>query len=520
MQPKDKRFEERGKKGIMENFTLLGDMREEEAQADLFRDLNLNVLFDEMNQYMEEYDLTPLFMRLPKTKKDICFRQELLREIDEEFETQLWEFYRSLTWVQKKESELEEVENSSSRAHWHLLSAHTYFAALEKLVTYLEKRPLSSEGWQGVLVMCKEIMEEPDYVRNFNRVMETYEEISKLRYSFRIEGDHVAILPREAEEDFLGELYQKYPQMFSDPNRIANLLPGSQQSTKLEQKLYLYLRKKHPAVFKNVEVMYKECPDFFHEKILAFHRELSFYLSYLKFYRYMVSNGCAFCFPQFTEGDFSVKGGYDLALAFKNYLEGKTTVANDYYYGEKERFFIVTGPNQGGKTTFGRSAGQLVYFALLGFPVPAEEAQIPCFEGVMTHFSVEESMESGRGKLKEELARLAEMVDDEKKKQFVVINELFTSAATFDALEMGHKVINYFLRQECYGIYVTHVDELAKENEQIVSMVATLHEGSDRKMTRTYKVIRQRAEGKGYVEPIVEQYGLGYDEIMRRLQHV
>lgn len=504
----------------MKSFTILGNMREETEQSELLRDLNLDVLIDEMNQYMDAYDLVSLFTRLPETREDICFRQDLLREIDEEFETQLWDFYRSITWAQKMENDLAEVENTGSRSHWHLLAAHTYFEAMEKLVTYFEKRRLSSDGWQGVLSMCKELMEQPEYVRNSEKVMKTYEEISGLRYSFRIEGDHVAILPEVVGEDFLGELYKKYPQMFPDPNRIPNLLPGSLESTKLEGKLYSYLRKKCPATFKNVEMIYLECPDFFDAGVMTFHKELSFYLSYLKFYRYMLSNQYEFCFPEFSGQEFSVKNGYDLALAFKNQMEGKQTIANDYYYAEKERFFIVTGPNQGGKTTFGRSVGQLVYFSLLGFPVPAAQAKLPCFEGVMTHFSVEESMESGRGKLKEELARLSVMMQEEKRNQFVVINELFTSAATYDALEMGHKVIDYFLKRNCYGIYVTHVDELAREDEQIVSMVAKLHEGADRKMARTYKVIRQQAEGKGYVEPIVEQYGLGYDEIMRRLRHV
>ena len=124
-------------------------------------------------------------------------------------------------------------------------------------------------------------------------------------------------------------------------------------------------------------------------------------------------------------------------------------------------------------------------------------------------------MESGRGKLKEELARLAPMMAEEKSKQFVIINELFTSAATFDATKMGQLVMDHFLEHQCYGIYVTHVDELAKESNHVVSMVAALHETH-----RSYKIYRQPAEGRGHVDTIVEQYGLGYDTIMRRLSHV
>lgn len=179
---------------------------------------------------------------------------------------------------------------------------------------------------------------------------------------------------------------------------------------------------------------------------------------------------------------------------------------------------MVTGANQGGKTTFGRSVGQLVYLTNMGLPVPAASARLPYFSGLVTHFSVEESMESGRGKLQEELTRLAPIMHEESRNLFVIINELFTSAATYDAFKMGRQVIRHFLEHDCYGIYVTHIEELAKENEQIVSLVASLQEGS--KSLRTYKIVRQPAEGKGYVDAIVDQFGLSYEEIIRRLSNV
>lgn len=68
---------------------------------------------------------------------------------------------------------------------------------------------------------------------------------------------------------------------------------------------------------------------------------------------------------------FSVVEGYDLALAQVNYCRGKSIVINDYHLDGIERFFVITGPNKGGKTTFARSIGQLVVFSLLGLYVPA-----------------------------------------------------------------------------------------------------------------------------------------------------
>lgn len=504
----------------MSSFSILGNVREGEEWEDIFQDLNLDIFVKEVSEGVEEYDISPYFMCLPKTKEDVLYRQGILRELDEGLETELWEFYHSLTRTQQMEANLEEMGNRSSAAHWHLMAAHTYFSALERLVSYVEASNPKSVGWREFVHVFRKKLEEPGYLYRKEKVDNVYQKISTLRYSFRIEKDHLAVLPLKEETDFLGDMAEKYPHMFPSPNRIPGLLPGSLESTKLEGRIFSYLRKRNFGIFQDMERLQSECPSFFDEDVLRFHKEVSVYLAYLKFYRYMEASGYAFCFPTFTEGEISVTDGYDLVLAYQNQMSGKPTISNDYYYKEKEKFFVVTGPNQGGKTTFGRSVGQLIYFSLLGFPVPAAQARIPYFDGVMTHFSVEESMESGRGKLKEELVRLSDMMKRQRKNQFVIINELFTSAATFDALEMGHRVIQYFIDQGCYGVYVTHVDELAKEDEQIVSMVAQIAEKEDHQMKRSYKVIRKKAEGRGYVEPIVEKYGLGYEDIMRRLRHV
>ena len=77
----------------------------------------------------------------------------------------------------------------------------------------------------------------------------------------------------------------------------------------------------------------------------------------------MEKEGYAFSTPD-TSDDKRMEacGVYDLALALSAVTSGKKVVPNDFYYEEGERFFVLTGPNQGGKTTFARSLGQLVYF--------------------------------------------------------------------------------------------------------------------------------------------------------------
>ena len=205
-------------------------------------------------------------------------------------------------------------------------------------------------------------------------------------------------------------------------------------------------------------------------------------------------------------------GLYDLALA----CAGKDMVANDTILYPEEKFFILTGPNQGGKTTFARSLGQLVYFAKMGLDVPASSAKMYRFTDILTHFCVEESVETGRGKLREELERLANIMAaslEEGAFVFVVINELFTTAANYDACIMGKRVLDHFLAKGSRGIYVTHLSELAGEDPQLVSLRAMLDENG----MRTFRIDRSRKDAPADAGSLVGKHGLTYGQLKERL---
>jgi len=68
----------------------------------------------------------------------------------------------------------------------------------------------------------------------------------------------------------------------------------------------------------------------------------------------------------------------------------------------------------------------------------------------------------------------------------------------------------------CIGLYVTHVSELTKAGDGVVSLVALEDEKDHRK--RTFRVIRKEAEGVGFAGDIVEKHRLGYEELRRRLE--
>lgn len=236
-------------------------------------------------------------------------------------------------------------------------------------------------------------------------------------------------------------------------------------------------------------------------------KEAALYLSYEKVAEQMQEQGYTFCVPE--EGEhLEVQDGFDLGMVLME--REKKVVTNSLKMQEGERFLVVTGANGGGKTTFARMLGQVVYLSQMGLMVPAARAVVPYYSGIFSHFSREESRESGWGKLKEELERLAPEMGLSEKGRFVVLNELFTTAASYDAEIMGDRVLDHFMDRRCDGVYVTHIRNLAKERSGLVSLVAKLA-GDHR--TRTFEIVRKPADQGEYEDSLITKYGMIYEKM-------
>ncbi len=285
----------------------------------------------------------------------------------------------------------------------------------------------------------------------------------------------------------------------------------------IEEKILEFVARLFPEPFEEMDKLFKDFMEFLDGGIEQFDREIKFYLSYLDFVNKLARKGkVSFCYPEVSSSrEVSIYGGFDVVLAYSRAKTGEDIVVNDLCLKQRERIIVVTGPNQGGKTTFARMFGQVHHLARLGLVVPAKRARVFLCDQILTHFERREAITNFQGKLEEELIRVHRMFSCATSRSIFILNEMFASTTLEDALFLNKEILNRISQMDALALCVTFIDELSVLNEKTVSMVAQVL--AEDPTIRTFKIVRRQAHGKAYALSLAHKYGLTYKQIKERI---
>jgi MutS domain V len=188
--------------------------------------------------------------------------------------------------------------------------------------------------------------------------------------------------------------------------------------------------------------------------------ELAFYLGCLNLRVKLVARGQPVCYPvpgAVGTGRFAARGLYDASLALT--LDGPVT--GNGMAADGRQLIMITGANQGGKSTFLRSVGQAQLMLEAGMFVPAAELSASISTGVFTHYKREEDAAMERGKLDEELDRMSVIADQIEPGGLLLCNESFASTNEREGSQIAREIIRAMTEAGIRIVYVTHLYDLA-----------------------------------------------------------
>ncbi|MCM1524210.1 MAG: DNA mismatch repair protein MutS [Ruminococcus sp.] len=243
------------------------------------------------------------------------------------------------------------------------------------------------------------------------------------------------------------------------------------------------------------------------------------------------SRGIKMCRPRLDGAPRTaeIKGLFDPCFFFKaaaadtDAREDALIVRNDISMNGENGFFILTGANNGGKTTFVRAAGLCFLMGQTGFYVPAESCVIGMADHIFTHFPKEEETGINASRFTTEIKDMKTIIDLITENSLLLMNESIQSTTPKECGEIAEELVRIFCIIGVRGIFATHITELALKCAEIaadpdcrsipVSIVADIDPSNGK---RLYKIRKGEPLIRSYAQDIFRAAGINAEEIRSR----
>jgi len=495
------------------------DRTEVLTEPEYFPDLNLDQLLTAITAGREEYDLAPFFYEHLHDERAIRYRQEVFRDLKRpEVLTAITTFAAAMRDVRGSLAQTSALRYIYQRESWFADTIERYTYAISSLAAELAKVTLDSHGLIGFRDYLTAYIHSAPFVALVTDTQRVNDGFATVDYTIQISGARCTVAKYEGETDYSAEVlhtFDRFKQGAVKDYRVGFREPA--EMNHVETNVLGLVAKLYPEPFAALDEYFSRHQDFLDPTIRRFDREVQFYVSYLAHLNRLEAAGLSFCYPQVTKRtkDIFAAETFDLALATKLVSNNVTVVTNDFFLKGVERIFVVSGPNQGGKTTFARMFGQLHHLAGIGYPVPGQEACLYLYDQLFVQFEREENLSNMTGKLEDDLVRVKDILSKATSESIVVLNEIFASTSLQDSVFLGARVMEELIELDALAVFVTFLEELALLAPSTVSMVSTIV--PDNPAERTYKVIRKPADGLAYALAIAEKYNVTYQDLKRRV---
>jgi len=424
----------------------------------LVRDLGLNTLYQSMasgDAFILEV-VKGVVVVSSVEPDEIAWRQVILNDciINEAVVRQLYAIALEAIEIEKKSYYSFFTASPSSVLHGSRELIQQFVGVLKKLrnLIDLQAANFQSEGFVQFFSMIERELAD-DY---FSTIQRCLKELKFNRGVLISAGlgrgnkgvNYILRKPRDKEPNFLKRLLVKWPPSltFRIADRDEN---GARALAELEARGINLVAN---ALAQSVD------------HILSFftmlRTDLAFYIGCVNLHADVKRRGLRVCFPvplPRNDRQLACDGLYDASLALR--ME-HAPVGNDVR-GHGTELFIITGANQGGKSTFLCAVGLAQVMMQCGMFVAAASFSANVCDGIFTHYKREEDASMQSGKLDEELRRMSEIVDHIHEHSLLLSNESFAATNEREGSEIARQIIAALLEKHVKMVVVTHLYTLA-----------------------------------------------------------
>ncbi len=494
---------------------------DQQVQPDCFADLNLDQIVAAVSAGRDDYALKPFFYVSSRDVAEIRYRHDVFRDLESPttadcirtFATEMRRLRENISRTQKLYYELQ-------RQRCLIDSVDGYCSSMRKFADALRRADVRSDGLTTFRLYLEEYLSSPRFRKMEADAQRITTQLGEIRYALLIAGKHITVRRYEPEPDYGADVLETFEKFRHEETRERLFIfRFALEMNHVEAAILDRVARLYPEVFSALAVFCSAHAHFQNPVIAQFDREVQFYLAWTEHMHRLRDEGLSFCYPTVSEQSKaeSAEEAFDLALADKLRTDkgGRRVVTNDFSLAGEERILVVTGPNQGGKTTFARMFGQLHYLAGLGCPVPAKKAQLFLADQVFTHFEKQEDIGNLTGKLEDELLRVRRILELATPASVLIMNESFLSTTLKDALFLSREIMMRIVQLNMICVSVTFLDELVPMSASTVSMVGEV----DRRdpSLRTFRILRKPADGLAYATAIAEKYRLTEGAVKKRI---
>ncbi len=499
------------------------------SAGDLSEDLSLDLLVNQAELSGEKPLNNRLFCPAPVDHLEtITYRQDVFQELidDNRLRENVWSITRTLHKLKDQTDDLKSRDNSPSLLKRGLGLLRFYISFVN---TFPDLNSANSKALRDISAYFRQIKDSAVF-RETSDLVDKIASLEGVQFHVSLDQDGTPLsmsaleLVERKEKPQEPEQLQE-PKNEEVPESIWRRIIGrrKQQPKEEEQENIEHesLRDSYYDKLNNLgsiicEFMEKQFNSVIREyaqqagEITHLLEPLEFYAAFSSYFAQLKAKGFDICRPTLLpkeERRCTIRNARNPLV----YCGKRLPVPNDITSTPDENMFVLTGPNNGGKTTYVKTVGLLQVLAQSGLFVPATSAAISFVDGIYTHFVAPDDITDGDGRYRNELKRMKSIFENASPYSLVILDEPCGGTSYEEGERQSLALLNGFHKLGSRLYFTTHMHPVATEVERgrfrAARNLSVGCEDTGERLIYTFRVV-PGPSGRSYGEEIAREIGL------------